>query len=535
MKTKLKYIFYSGLFLILSISACQKEAFDENYYNPEASVQADIPRLFSGMLFNQSQASANTIMPRYWNLYVFKLPTLGTYSQLFGYTASTGRYEQKTAYSQSRWQYYYTAPLASYTELMKFYNGLESEEDKNGYDLFVQTSRIFLYDQTAQMIDMWGDIPFSEAGQIISTGGIIQNAKYDDQAALYNQFIDDLKNIADYLNSYKEVTYYKQMFDKADLLNLGNIEKWKIYANSLRLRLAMRISDVNESKAKDVVAEILNNPTTYPVVSSLENSIKIDARGSELRSVVGVDGIRNSFESPGFNYAPGYIINELMEPSSDPRLKVFFSENAEGEYVGLDPNLDQTEQEDLINSNLVSRIDSATFSRNDKFPGIVISPAEISFLKAEANERWGIGASAQSEYEKGVKQSIDFWYYINALNDNADGTSYVPETPPSGAEITSFLNHPLISYSGTKDEKLEKIATQNWVNFTVIQAQHAWAEYRRTNYPKLKFRTDNSSQQSPQPPSRLLYPENERTYNSENYEAVRSKDKPDVKIFWDVD
>ena len=155
---------------------------------------------------------------------MFQLPTLGTYSQLFGYTASTGRYEQKTAYSQSRWQYYYTAPLASYTELMKFYNTLLTPEDKEGYDLFVQTSKVFLYDQTAQMIDMWGDIPFSEAGGVISTSGIIQNAKYDDQQALYNQFIDDLKVIADYLNNYKESTYYKQMFDKADLLNLGNIE-----------------------------------------------------------------------------------------------------------------------------------------------------------------------------------------------------------------------------------------------------------------------------------------------------------------------
>lgn len=534
MKNIFRNILFSSLCIVLTFSSCKKEKFDENYYNPEASVQADIPRLFSGLLFNQRQASANTVMPRYWNLYVFQLPTLGTYSQLFGYTASTGRYEQTTAYSQNRWQYYYTAPFASYAELIKFYNTLSSPEDIEGYNLFVQTSKVFLYDQTTQMIDMWGDIPFSEAGQVISSGGIITNGKYDDQQELYNQFIDDLKVIADYLNSYQESSYYKQMFDKADILNTGDLEKWKIYANSLRLRLAMRISYADESKAKQVVSEILSNPSAYPIVSDIDNSIKIDARGAELRSVVGVDGIKNSFEAGGFNYAPGHIINKLMNPSSDPRLKVLFSKNAEGKYLGLDPNLDQKTQDDQINSNLISRIDSATFSRNDKFPGIVITPAEVSFLKAEANERWGIGQSAKSEYEKGIRQSIEFWYYINALNDNADGTSYVPKTKPTESEINTFLSHSLIAYAGSQEEKLEKIATQNWANFTVIQAQHAWAEYRRTGYPKLEFQTDRSSQQSPLPPTRLLYPENERTYNAENYEAVRSKDKLDVKVFWDV-
>lgn len=525
---------YGGLCLTLGFSSCSKEQFDENYYNPEASVQGDIPRLFSGLLFNQSKASANTIMPRYWNLYVFQLPTLGTYSQLWGYTASTGRYEQKTAYSQSRWQYFYTAPHSSYTEMMKFYNNLTTEEDKAGYNLFVQTSRIFLYDQAAQMVDMWGDIPFSEAGRVLSTGGVIENAKYDDQEALYNQFIDDLKSISDYLNSYQEVTYYKQMFNKSDIINGGDINKWKIYANSLRLRLAMRMSYANEAKAQQVVTEILSNPSTYPVVTTLANSIKIDARGAELRSVVGVDGIRNSFESGGFNYAPGYIINNLMKPSADPRLRVLFSKNAQGDYLGLDPNLDQTTQENQINNNLVSRVDSATFSRNDKFPGIIITPAEVSLLKAEANERWGIGTAAQTEYERGIRQSIEYWFYINRLNDNADGTAYTPEAAPTEAEITAMLAHPLVAYTGTQEQKLAKIATQNWANFSVIQAQHAWAEHRRTGYPALTFATDNSSQQSPLPPARLLYPENERTYNPINYEDVRSKDTQDTKIFWDV-
>lgn len=535
MKRKFLTIILGVLSLSFTVSSCQKNKFDEYYYNPEASVEGDIPRLFTGLLFNQDKASSNTIMPRYWNLFVFQLPTLGTYSQLYGYTSAPGRYEQKTAYSQSRWQYFYTANVASYVDINRFYENLETPEDKDGYNIFIQASKVFLYDQAAQMIDMWGDIPFSEAGSAIKTGGVISNAIYDDQTELYLSFIDDLKVIADYFNNYQTNAFYKQMFDKADILNQGNINKWKIYINSLRLRLAMRISNSHESKAKEVVSEILNNPTIYPLVTDINNSIKIDAKAPELRSVIGVDGIKNSFETPGYNYAPGFIINKLMGPSNDPRLSVLFSKNAEGNFVGLDPNMNETAQEDLINSNLISRIDSATFSRNDKFPGIVITPAEVSFLKAEANERWGIGAPAQSEYEKGIRQSIDFWYYINALNDNSDGTSYTPKTKPTEDIISAFLAHPLIAYTGTKVEKLEKIGTQNWANFTVIQAQHAWAEYRRTGFPKLIFNNDGSSQQSPLPPVRLLYPENERTYNTTNYDMVKDKDKLDQRIFWDID
>lgn len=534
MKKTIKNIVLSSLIISAAFSACKKATFNDNFYNPEAAVEADIPKLFSGLLFNQNKASSNTIMPRYWNLYVFQMPTLGTYTQLFGYTESIGQYEQKTAYSQSRWEYYYTAPLASYREINRVYDQITEKNDKEGYHLFLQASKIFLYDQTAQMIDMWGDIPFSEAGQVISTGGTIINAKYDDQQELYNQMIDDLKVIADDLNTDTTALYYKQMFDKADLLNGGKVEKWKIYANSLRLRLAMRMSFTNDAKAQQVVNEIISNPTLYPVVSTINNAIKIDAKGDQLRSVIGVDGIKVTFESKGYNYAPGHIINNVMNPSADPRLQVLFSKNINGKYVGLDPNLDGTTQENQINAKLISRIDSATFSRNDKFPGIVITPAEISFLKAEANERWGIGNAAETEYQNGIKQSIEFWYYVNSLNDNVDGTAYVPKTKPSDSEINTFLAHELIAYAGSKEEKLEKIATQNWVNFSVIQAQHAWAEYRRTKYPKLVFSKDNSSSTSPLPPSRLLYPENERTYNTIHYQAVKAKDNVTTKIFWDV-
>lgn len=518
--------------LVSVVASCSKSTFDENYYNPEKSVTADIPRLFSGLLYNHNRQNANTIFPRYWNLFVFQIPMIGTYTQTYGYFNVNNRYNQQTNYTQLRWSYYYTTPLASFREMEKTYDNM-SDEEKINYDVFMEAGRIFFYDQTIQMVDMWGDIPFSEAGRLVYTGGNIENAKYDDQREIYDFILEDLKRISEYLNSASIPSLYQNMFGAADIINRGNLEDWKIYANSLRLRLAMRISYVDEAKAQAIVSEILSDPAKYPVVTANNNSVKIDARGDELRSVIGVDGIKGTLEGTDMNVAPGYMVNDIMVPAKDPRLRAMLAPNVNGEYVGMDLTKTSTEQTDDVRDNLVSRLDSGTYSRNDKFPGIIITAAEVSFLKAEAAERWGIG-NAKEEYEKGVRQAIDFLFYINELNDNADNTSFVPEAKPTEAEITAYLNHALIAYEGTLEQKMEKIGIQKWMNFGFIQATHAWAEYRRTKYPKLVFSQDNASTQSPLPPSRLLYPENERNYNAANYEAVRDKDKIDGKLFWDV-
>jgi hypothetical protein len=102
---------------------------------------------------------------------------------------------------------------------------------------------------------------------------------------------------------------------------------------------------------------------------------------------------------------------------------------------------------------------------------------------------------------------------------------------PTEAEIVAYLANPLVAY-GTNN--LQKIATQKWIDFTVLQANQAWAEWRRTKFPVLSFPTDNSSTAAPNIPTRLLYPSSEAVLNTENYAAVQNADKTTTKIFWDV-
>jgi hypothetical protein len=110
----------------------------------------------------------------------------------------------------------------------------------------------------------------------------------------------------------------------------------------------------------------------------------------------------------------------------------------------------------------------------------------------------------------------------------------VPLTPLGPTEITTYLASPGVSWAGavTAADKLSRIATQKWINYSVLQPMEAWAEIRRLKLPALTFTQDAGSQKLP--PTRWYYPSNELTYNAANYQTVQSKDNLATKIFWDV-
>lgn len=162
---------------------------------------------------------------------------------------------------------------------------------------------------------------------------------------------------------------------------------------------------------------------------------------------------------------------------------------------------------------------------NSRLPGIFITSAEINFLKAEYFQRWG-GGDAHQVYQLALKQSIRFYYYLNQLNTDFDQH----ENEPGPEAIVDFLNGPELRLSGTQAEKLEKICSQRWLHYGLLQSTQAWADQRRTGYPKLIFPVNNHPE-AQLPPQRLLYPDNEVTYNV-NYIAVRDRDKPYFPIFW---
>lgn len=501
---------FAGLF-----GSCKKKTFDDYYYNPDLTTNGSIDGLFTGMI------KSSLVFPQYYNLFTFQIPEVGRWTQSVGQENGQKMYSQGLDINQRRWNAFYSGPLASFREIEKNYNALATDDEKQGYLLFLQTSKIFIYDQATQMVDYWNDIPFSKAGSLNATN-TLQLAAYDSGKDIYDSAMTNLKSISDYLASATPDAIYQNKFTKQDDLLHGSILGWRKYANSLMLRLAMRISYQDEAKAKALVQTILGNPTQYPLIDAIADNVAITAASPNLISSDMESGL-------ALGYTPGYMCDSIMEPSGDPRVRVFFAKNKAGGYQGINLHLTSTDQENDVTNGVTSRLDSVTYIKNLNFPGIVITAAEVSFCKAEAYQRWGGGVVADA-YELGIRQSIAYYFAINKLNSNFGS----PATSPTETEITAMLASPEVALSTDADDNLNKIGLQKWIDFDVMLNFESWAEMRRSGYPKLYFPTDASNASNATPPTRLLYPDQERTLNTKNYQAVAAQDIIYGKVFWDV-
>ena len=193
----------------------------------------------------------------------------------------------------------------------------------------------------------------------------------------------------------------------------------------------------------------------------------------------------------------------------------------------MNPADNATVQNQKLTDGLISRYDTASFTRNKYFPGFIMTAAEVSFMKAEAYQKGFASGDAKAAYEKGIDQSIDMWFGINATGDYR-----APLALPSATEVSAYKAAAGVSWAGNTD-KLAIIATQKWLNTGLAQMTETWAEYRRLDKPTLVFPDDPTSQQKV-PPVRWLYPPTEKQLNGTNYNAVKAKDDLNTKIFWDT-
>ncbi len=513
----------------VSIGSCKKKI-EEDFINPELVNPGSLSKLLTGMFLNPR------IHPSYYDYATFILPTTAAFSQLTALAPATQMYIPSINYNEARWTHYYDGSmpadkstidynyngpgiLSTYREMQTTYAGLAASE-KAQQLVFLQCAKVVLYDQTAQMIDLWGDIPFTQAGSLNTPARSISYAAFDNASAIYDTLINGLKELNTYFASANLTAETRTTLNKQDILLGGKLDIWRRYANSLRLRLLMRTSYYNEARAKTEVAAMLADPTNYPLITDNTYNVQLNESPTTLKS-----DLLNAFT--GSPYAPSYLLDTLMVGNSDPRTAVMWDSVANKPYKGFPYNGTASQYE----GGGYATYDSATFMYNYNVPGVVFTAAEVSFLTAEANERWGAGSTpAATAYANGIRQSVAFYYGINHTKILRSG-SWDALPLPSAADIDKYIAN--VAYTGTTVQKLAKIATQNWINFFVLQAGQAWAEYRRTKQPVLTFATATSGA-APQPPARLLYPPTEQVYNPTNYAAVASKDTRTTKVFWDV-
>ncbi|WP_207532398.1 SusD/RagB family nutrient-binding outer membrane lipoprotein [Desertivirga arenae] len=510
------------------LSGC-KDQLEEKYFNPDKSTTADVPGLFSAMLNN------DRVRPSYWNVRTFLLPHAAVYSQTASFTNGNTAYQQNENYAQGYWNDFYAptsnggGPLSLYREMENAYSAMPADQQKTN-EVIMKAAMVVLYDEASKMVDLWGDIPFSEAGSLHSNSTITYG-KFDDQKELYSTIISGL----DAASTYFSTATTNATFSRYDILLSGNVDKWRRYANSIRLRLLMRMSNAEENTAKTEILKMLASPTQYPLVDG-GNVAAYNPASSDilLRPLTtNTDNLNSALTEIGSYSAPDYMLNTVMLPANDPRIPVMFDKYGRTTNNVFVPNptwraqpVSFTSEQQASTLADYAILDSATFLQNRNMPGIVITAPEVNFIKAEAYQRWG-GGDAKAAYDLALRQSVTFYYFLNHLN-----TTLKTEATPATSVIDAFVNNSSASYTGTDAQKLSKIYTQKWLHFGFLQSIQAWSEYRRTNTPSLTFPVQTLVNYQ-NPPTRLVYPSEEKTFNP-NYDAVRAEDTRTTKIFWDV-
>lgn len=517
---------------LLLLSACQKEDFAEAYADPSKIAETSPERQFTGVLV----AGQDYIVPTYRNYFVTLRITLNPWTQSIGWINTPNQYVPGSSGVEDVWFNYYGV-LAQYREFQKVWDATDPQRQEK-LKIFDLAAAAFVYGETQRMVDLFGTLPFSEAGLLSINSGDYANsyAAFDEGEDIYTFMLDELKSIADEMSTLEVEPAFQSIFAAQDFVNNGSVELWQRYVNSLRLRMLTRVSESSEfaSRATSEIAEILGNPTKYPVVESNDQNIMIDI--FDQATPINSRGFQSGIDSDGWDGDDaGKKMIDFLQDSEDPRLRVLFEPGAEadGVYVGLDPMLTGSEQQELVNNGAIARYNRTTMSRNQFFPGVMINASEVSFLQAEYYLKNGDDAAAKTAYETGIRQSIEFYFYVNSLsNDN------IVPTPEAATEeeIMDMLATDAVSWdaAGSEAEKLALIAYQKWVHFNIIQPYQNWAEMRRLDNPSLDFWQDNSSVQT-LPPVRWTIPGNEITYNEANYRAVQGQDVLTNKIFWDVD
>lgn len=459
---------------IAAFSACTKN-FEDYNTDPTGISDESLKQDFNfvGAYFQQMQQNIYNITPA-WN-YQLQQNLIGdVYSGYmmpptpFRGNDNNMTYSLVDGWNGFPWSDGYNSVMAPALVVQK-----RSQDDPKFKD-FYAWSQILKVAAMHRVSDIYGPIIYSQYGNGKTS------IDYDSQQEAYNQFFTQLKEAVDILTPLANDPNAPKQFTKFDLSYGGDYTKWVRLANSMRLRLAIRISKVDPAKAKAEAEAAISH--SIGVMASNADNFTVSTTGQTHPLNV----INNSWN----DIRMGAPMESILGGYNDPRLGKYFqpSEKIPGTYKGIRNGIDIKAKADYTPfSKLGTFVETATSVQ-------LMTYAEVEFLLSEAALRgWTVTGSAQSHYEAGIAASLDQWGVSGAAAAYiADGTStpkgYVD--PVDGAnsldQTSPYISKATIKWddAGTFDQKLEKIITQKWIAM-YPEGQEAWSEFRRTGYPKL--------------------------------------------------
>lgn len=354
-------------------------------------------------------------------------------------------------------------------------NGNLSDAQRNSQLAMAEVLQIFTYHV---LVDIFGDIPYTEALTATATPA------YDDDQAIYADLAARLDAaIADLSGDSGTGSY--------DLVYGGDADMWRLFANSLKLRMAIRMG--NQSMAEAAVADGV-------FADNSENFALVYQSATPNTNPVWVSLV----QSGRSDYVAASTIVDPMKAVNDPRLDYYFQDQISGEYLGGSYG-------DNNNYNAFSH--PGAMQQDPTLPGTIMGASEVYFLIADAATRgWNVGMTAAAAYDAGITASITQW-------------------GGSAAEVSAYLANADVAFATAPGTDTEKIAMQKWIAL-YDQGFEAWCSYRMYDYPDLPI----AVQAQIPTPRRYTYPVTEYSLNEDNVDAAGAAiggDALDSRVFWD--
>jgi hypothetical protein len=404
--------------------------------------------------------------------------------------------------------------------------------EEGGYDMFVQWTKLIQILAASRLSAYHGPIIYSNYG----TQGDVM---YDTEAELYTTWFSELDKVVSTFSSDTSYSGFKDF----DASYGGSIPHWIKMANSLRLRLAMRISKVNPTLAKTEGEKAINDPGG--LITTNADNLMLSLYGDPFHEV-----------TIGFSWNDTRMsasMESILGGYDDPRAPKYWSPVADASLVADHPTFPYkgirngaylaSKALHLPYSNISEDFKSASDRK-------LVDAAEVHFALAEANLRgWSTPLTSHAHYEEGVKQSFAYWGAggVDAYLVNNSGTPLDYDDVVETGDVNDFVSRITATVAwdetGTNEEKLEKIMTQKWIA-AYTNSIEAWVDHRRTGYPKLPYNYQNDSNSdfgvvpADEFMKRMVFPVGEKTNNASGYSDAVSKlggpDEINTRLYWDT-
>lgn len=360
-----------------------------------------------------------------------------------------------------------------------------------------------------RVTDTYGPIPYSQIGSGVVT------MEYDSQESIYRKFFEELDSAIEVLTTFWQAQPSTKVLEDYDNVYSGNIGSWLKLANTLRLRLAMRVVYADNALAMQQAEIAINHVAGLMATSADLAAVHKPSAGVWENPLYQIQYV---FDDARI----GATIETYMNGYNDPRRAKYFTAGSDGSYHGVRNGID-------INANyaasgLLSRINATI---NDDL--MWMNPAEAWFLQAEYWLRKNDNAKAQECYEQGVRVSFDVSGVSGADNYLADSESTpgtFTDVVSGGNSYNTKLTDVAVAWNNGDnfEKKLERIITQKYIAI-YPEGQEAWSEFRRTGYPKVipySVNRSNGAIDTQRQIRRLNWPSSEYRTNSANVNAAVS-------------